>query len=145
MATQTNKDYMRDILYSVNGDLNTWRVMIAMTQRQTKAEKIGTRTIDVNKRGFSIMSTVLCSVAAQIERREISFLGKRAIDAQKLDNVKHHFLVRYGSQVRGMVERGEIILADSFKPTPATAKRHALNEARYRAMIDAADMVESED
>jgi hypothetical protein len=145
MATPYNKNYLRGILYNANGDINAWRIIIAMTKRQTKSEKVGTRTIDINNRGFSLMSSVLCTISAQIERREISFLGKRAISASDLDNAKHHLIARYGGQVRSMVARGEIILADGFKPTPATAKRHALNEARYKAQIDAADMVESED
>lgn len=145
MATQTNKDYLRGILYAINGDLNTWRVMAAMNKRQTKQEKVGTRTIEVNKRGFSVMSTVLCTYGAMIERGTVSFVGRNAIDSTTLDNLKTHLIARYGSQVRSMVERGEIILCDAFKVMPATTKRIALNEARYKADIDKADGVESED
>jgi hypothetical protein len=145
MATQENKFYMRSVVYGLNGDLNAWRVMVALNKRQTKREKVGTRTIDVNKRGFSSASSVLCDYAAMIERREISFVGRNAIDARTLDNLKTHLIVRYGGQLRAMVARGEIVLCSDTVATPATIKRIALNEARYKAAIDAADMVESDD
>lgn len=145
MATKENKRYVHKIVYGINGDVDTWRILAAMNGRQTKSEKVGTITNEVNGIGYSVAAVRLTKFCAKMERREVSLIGKNAVDAQQLDNMKTALIVWAGKQVKSMIARGELVLCDTVKPTHTTLKRNALNEARYKAAIDKADMVESED